>query len=296
MGVNHPAADPTGRLYSPCVTVDQAMINEACDLLGVDEREQLKDGGQKTVRLVERGGDPYVLKVITVGGSSPQALQRAAREVDLLRTLDSPHVVKAVSVLQMLGGDKENGAAWLEEFLDGEDLADTLTGPWGWDRARDLGIQIARGLGAMHAQRVVHRDLSANNSRCTSNGIVKVMDPGVARYELLPPVTLGGHPGTPGFCSPEHLKPPPAGPTAFSDVFCLGILIWMALIGVSPIPYEGDLDDYLERLSRVQIRDEASVRSGIPPEQFAFLKTCLHPQPARRFRDGNAAAEELESV
>ena len=46
----------------------------------------------------------------------------------------------------------------------------------------------------------------------------------------------------------------------------------------------------------VQIRDEASVRSGIPPEQFAFLKTCLHPQPARRFRDGNAAAEELESV
>ncbi len=276
--------------------VDQALIDEACSGLGVTEVAPLKDGGQKTVRLVQRGAEQLVLKVIKVGGTTPQALVRAAREVDLLRNLDNDHVVKVASDLLELGGPPPVGAAWLEEHLDGEDLADCVATPWAWQETKDMGVQLGRGLGAMHQVRVVHRDLSPNNVRRTSTGVFKVMDPGFARHELLAPLTVGGHPGTPGYLSPEHFNVPPAGPTPFSDVFCIGGLMWLALTGVSAVPYLGDMADYVARLRAGQLHDEAAMRASMDAARFDFLQRCLHRQPARRFKNGDEMAGALDAL
>lgn len=287
--------EPRVTTYRWHVGVDQSLINEACTGLGVVEVAALKDGGQKTVRLVSRGNEQLVLKVIQVGSTSPQALQRAAREVILLASLDSEHVVRVASDLLELGSPS-NGAAWLEEYLDGKDLADLVSSPWPWDEAAALGHQVGRGLGAMHRERVVHRDLSPNNIRRTAAGVFKVMDPGFARHELLPPLTVAGHPGTPGFLSPEHLKPPPAGPTAFSDVFCLGVLMWLVLTGTPAIPYLGDMTDYAVRLKRAEVAEASTVKSAVGDSHYRFLERCLHRQPARRFRTGDELADELEGL
>jgi serine/threonine-protein kinase len=275
--------------------VDQGLIDEACAGLGVVETAALKDGGQKTVRLVARGDETLVMKVIQVGGTTPQALQRAAREVELLATLNSDHVVRVASDLIELGSPT-TGAAWLEEYLDGEDLADLVATPWTWEDTAEMGCQIGRGLGAMHQRRVVHRDLSPHNVRRTASGAFKIMDPGFARHELLPPLTVYGHPGTPGFLSPEHLKPPPAGPTAFSDVFCVGVLMWLALTGAPAVPYHGDMTDYAVRLRHVTIDDSAGLQHSLDPARYQFLMRTLHRQPARRFRDGDELAQELEGL
>jgi eukaryotic-like serine/threonine-protein kinase len=277
------------------MAVAQALIDEACAGLVVTEVGSLKDGGQKTVRLVDRAGQHLVLKVIQVGSTSPLALQRAAREVALLEALDSDHVVKAASDLLELG-TPPNGAAWLEEHLDGDDLADLVSMPWTWDQTAAMAGQVGRGLGAMHRAHVVHRDLSANNVRRTSAGVFKIMDPGFARYELLPSLTVGGHPGTLGFLSPEHLAPPPAGPTTFSDVFCLGILMWLALTGEPAVPYLGDLSEYVDRLRRAELNDAPKVEAAVGASRFRFLTKCLHAQPARRFRHGDELADELEGL
>lgn len=276
--------------------VDQTLIDEACAGLGVVEVAPLKDGGQKTVRLVQRGMEQVVLKVIQVGGTSPQALLRAAREVDLLQNLDNVHVVKVASDLLELGGTPPSGAAWVEEYLDGEDLADCVSTPWAWPKVKDMGSQLGRGLGAMHRVRVVHRDLSPNNVRRTSTGVFKVMDPGFARHELLAPLTVGGHPGTPGYLSPEHFNVPPAGPTPFSDVFCIAGLMWLALSGVSAVPYLGDMADYAARLRAGQLHDEPAMRACVNASQFDFLRRCLHRQPARRFKNGDEMADALDSL
>lgn len=275
------------------MAVDKALLEEAYGGFGVVEVGALNDGGQKTVRLVERDGDRFVLKVIQAGSSNPQAMLRASREVELLKNLDHENVVRVSADLLELG-DPPVGAAWLEEFLDGEDLSDRLSEPWEWTEAAEMGRQVGLGLGAIHAVRVVHRDLSPNNIRCLAGGGYKVMDPGFGRHELLPPITVMGHPGTPGFMSPEHLRTPPAGPTAFSDVFCLGILIWLAKSGRQPIPYDGDMTDYATRLAKVQIEDADVMKEMVTEEQFRFLQRCLHKQPARRYRNGSEAAAEIE--
>lgn len=122
------------------MAVDQALLEEAYGGFGVVEVGALKDGGQKTVRLVERDGDRFVLKVIQAGSSNPLAMLRASREVELLKNLDHVNVVRVSSDLLELG-DPPVGAAWLEEFLDGEDLSDRLSEPWEWAEAAEMGRQ-----------------------------------------------------------------------------------------------------------------------------------------------------------
>lgn len=276
--------------------IAEDLIVEARSALGVDELEGLRGGAQKAVHLVRRGADTLVMKVIALGSSSPEALQRAEREVDLLASLRSPHVVAVKSPLVELG-DPVRGAAWLEEHLDGEDVGSLLLErQWSWEEAARLGLHVSRGLGVAHAARVVHRDLSANNVRRLSDGSFKVMDFGFARHTLLSGLTIAGQPGTYGYASPEHLHSYSGAPTAASDVFATGILMYAALAARLPIPYKDDEADYARRLLAVEAPDLADLRPGLTAEQYGVVQRCLHRQPARRYLNGTKLAEALEAL
>jgi len=277
------------------MTIDE-IIDEACAALHVTQIRPLRDGGQKSVRLVVDGhGAELVLKVVLVGGTNADALRRSQREVELLQRVDNPHVVAVRSGLIQIG-DPAEGVAWLEEYLDGDDLSNVINGPWAWESAARLGKELGSGLGALHELRVVHRDLSANNVRQLSDGSFKVMDPGFARHELRSGITIGGHPGTPGFASPEHLHSYSGGPTPFSDVFCVGILVFLTLTEQLPIPFTGETSDYLRRLHDVDVIDLAALRPDLADDQIALVKRCLHPQPARRPRNGGELASLFERL
>lgn len=272
--------------------VDDALRDEACAALGVLNPVALKHGGQKSVFQVD---GPLVVKVIEVSTSSPDAVRRAEREVELLQGVDSAFVVKVASDLIELGSPTR-AVAWLEEYLDGEDLAALLGTQWTWADASTMGVHLSKGLGALHALRVVHRDLSPSNVRKTTAGNYVVMDPGYARHELRSGLTIGGHPGTPGFASPEHLYVYSGSPTPFADVFCVGALMFAALTCEPPIPYRGDEADYVRRLSVVEKGDIRGARPDLSDEQHALIERCLHPQPARRFRNGTDLADALEGL
>lgn len=282
---------------SPVTAVDAELLSMALAELNVDDLGAIgADGGQKDVRKVKRNGRDLIMKVISIAASSPDVLRRAEREVDLLRSIGSANVVRVESGLVELD-EPVRGAAWLEEYLDGEDLTATLlNGKWTWSETEAMGAQVANGLAAGHRLEVVHRDLSSNNVRKLSDGSYKVLDFGFARHTLRSGLTVAGQPGTPGFCSPEHLNSYSGAPMPASDVFCVGILMYAALSGVMPIPYTGDDSDYISRLSRVAVQDLAELRSDLRPEHLAIVRRCMHPQPARRYRDGKSLAEALESV
>lgn len=255
----------------------------------------LKQGGQKTVLLVDRGGDRFVMKVISTGSTLPDALKRATREVDLLTTIDDDNVVKVASELVEIG-DTPDGVAWLEEYLKGEDLSDALQGPWAWDETKAMALDVARGLAALHAVKVVHRDLSANNVRKLTDGRYVVMDPGYARHTEKSQLTAAGQPGTPGFLSPEHLQGYSGAPNAASDVFGVGILMYLALTNELPIRFTGDIGDYAIRLSNVEIDDIATKRGDLADPVAELVRRALHPQPARRYRNGKRLADALKAL
>ena len=193
-------------------------------------------------------------------------------------------------------GDPVHGAAWLEEFLDGDDLTGHLGSQWSWTDTARMGLQVADGLAAAHAAGVIHRDLSSNNIRRLSDGTYKVMDFGFARHTLRSGLTVAGQPGTPGFLSPEHLNAYSGLPMPASDVFGVGTLMYAALTGELPIPYTGDEADYVKRLSKVQIIDIALKRPDLTADQQALIRRALHPQPARRFLNGRRLADALKPL
>lgn len=272
------------------------LVAEACRLLGVTDLGAIGAlGGQKAVRKVQGPSGVQVLKVVALTSAAPAALARAEREVAFLRSLSSPHVVAVQSDLVRVGA-LPDGAAWLEELLSGEDLGRLLGPQWTWAEAQALGVDVAEGLAGAHEQGVVHRDLSPNNVRRLSSGSFKVMDFGFARFTLRSGITVHGQPGTPGFMSPEHLNPFSGAPVPASDVFEVGVLMYTALTGKIPIPHDGDDFDYARRLSTASMIDISVERPDLNTEAIGVLRRMLHPQPARRHRNGAVLAEALRSI
>lgn len=276
---------------------DETLVGEAVAALELtDEGSIGAIGGQKAVRRVSRNGQTFVLKVVALEFTTGETLKRAEREVQLLASIDNPNVVKVESDLVELGSPV-HAAAWIEEYLDGDDLGNLLTGaPWSWADAKSMGVQVANGLAAGHEKSVIHRDLSANNVRRLSNGTYKVLDFGFARYTLRSGVTVAGQPGTPGYLTPEHLNSYSGGPMQMSDVFQVGILMYTALSGVSPYPWAGDDYEYILRLKNGVMKPLEQHRPDLSPEQLEVLRRVLHPQPARRFRNAAALRDALEAT
>lgn len=276
---------------------DEALVREAAAALALtDEGPIGAVGGQKAVRRVSRDGQSFVLKVVALEFTTDETLKRAEREVQLLADIDNPNVVKVESELVELGSPV-HAAAWIEEYLDGDDLGSLLDGTqWSWADTKSLGVQVANGLAAGHEKSVIHRDLSANNVRRLSNGMYKVLDFGFARHTLRSGLTVAGQPGTRGYLTPEHLNSYSGGPMQMSDVFQVGILMYTALSGVSPFPWTGDDYDYMSRLQRGVMKSLGEHRPDLSAQQVEIVHRALHPQPARRFRNAAALRDALEAT
>ena len=270
---------------------ESAALALAEPALGVTGATEIARGGQKIVYRALLQGVPVILKIAHISNLlDPNALERCQREVALLKDLHSPNVVKVLSDLAFIGTGPD-AAAWLEEELDGQDLHALLGRPWTWSDVADLLAQVGSGLSAMHASGYVHRDLSPGNVRRTTQGY-KVMDPGLAKHLNRTSITGLWQPGTPGFLSPEHAT---LGGriTPASDVYCLGILAFLALTGEFPIDPSGDPNQYRQRLLAARPPAVRSRRPDLSEPQASIVDRCLDRQPARRFLD---ADEVLDAV
>ncbi|WP_176138332.1 serine/threonine-protein kinase [Mycobacterium sp. D16Q16] len=267
------------------------LLVDACAALNVSPVRSLVPGGQKQVHVVaDAAGSESVLKLIDLGqASDPAALQRARREVELLRSVDHPNLVKVESDLRELDAPPV-AAFWLEEYLDGRDLRFCGSG-WPADQLIALGRDVSSGLGALHAIKVIHRDLSPGNVQRLASGRFVVMDPGFAKHTLRSGLTVGGQPGTPGYMTPEHLQAYSGAPTAASDVFGCAALVYLAATGQPPIPFKGDDAEYLRRLRTAQHIPLADARPDLPAPLVDLIERGLHAQPARRFRNGSKLSD-----
>src|SRR4051794_9847261 len=149
---------------------------------------------------------------------NPQARARFLAEARAASALDHPNICTIYEV-----GETAEGQLFLAmAFYDGETLKERLArGPLPVPEALDVALQVARGLAKAHRHGIVHRDIKPANLMLTADGLVKILDFGIAR---LPDQTLSGPLlGTPGYMSPEQAR---AGAVdARSDVWSLGAVL-----------------------------------------------------------------------
>ena len=272
------------------MTPDQ--LADAFAALGVANTSPMTQGGQKLVFKGTLAGVDVVVKIVPIpsGPGGQIVLERAHREVELLAAVDSPYVVSVLSEAIEIG-EPVDAVAWVEGYLEGDDLGSHLQTAWADEEVFGLLSDMAQALGACHQLSVVHRDLSPGNVRRLPSSKFVLMDPGYAKHLRLAALTGLFQPGTSGFRSPEHVAG--GNTTAASDIFSLGILAYYARSLQFPIDPTGPDHEYDRRLLHTQSDSLAVVAPDADPDLVRIVDQCLRRQPARRFLDGGELLDAL---
>lgn len=177
------------------------------------------------------------------------------------------------------------------ELVEGETLRSILErGPLPTARARDLALDLARGLAAAHARGVVHRDLKPANLVVTREGHLKILDFGLAKRSGVAPVdaiVAGTVQGTAGYMAPEQARG--EATDARTDLFAAGAILFEMLTGRRAF----DGDTYGERVAAILGRTPDLGDLG----RFApIVERCLAKDPMHRFHSAADLAWTLSMV
>jgi len=238
-----------------------------------------------------RLGRDAALKVLPAAVvSDPDRRARFEREARALAALTHPHIATIYGVEE---ADGVNALAL--ELVDGETLADRIArGRLPVDETLRIARQIAEALETAHEHGIVHRDLKPANVKITRDGVVKVLDfglakltdsadgrslPGRSAVATLPNVTgVGTIVGTPAFMSPEQARGEPADQR--TDIWAFGCILYEMLTGQSAFA-ANTVADTIARVLASEPRLEA-VPKGVPETIRTLLTRCLAKDRVQR--------------
>jgi len=223
-------------------------------------------------------------------------LERFRREARAVAQLNHPHVVGVIDA----GEDGQGGAFIVLEYVEGETLKDRIrrhgagVGGMPISEAIAYAIEIARALGAAHAQGIVHRDVKPQNVLIDEEGSAKVTDFGIARTLDQEGLTAVGRVlGTTDYVSPEQALGHAV--TGQSDLYSLGIVIFEMLTGEVPFGGENQvvvaMKHVREALPDVQVR-----RPEVSSALAAIVDRATAKELEARYADDAELCGDLEDV
>ncbi|HET7711474.1 MAG TPA: protein kinase [Thermoanaerobaculia bacterium] len=226
----------------------------------------------------------------------PAALARFEREARSVAALSHPNVVAIHDF-----GNAEGTVYIVMELLEGATLRQRLAeAAVPIARALDWGYQIAQGLSAAHERGVIHRDLKPDNIFVTRDGVLKILDFGLARLEAeesadansatLAQTTPGTVLGTVGYLSPEQARGEPADHR--SDIFAFGVVLYEVIAGRPAFARSTAADSLVAILSE-EPTPLAELGRFVPPEVEEILAHCLEKNRDERFRSARDLAFAL---
>jgi serine/threonine protein kinase len=228
-------------------------------------------------------------------------LQRFDREARALAALNHPNVAG------IHGIDRVDGVCFLAlELVPGEDLAERIArGPLPRPEALDVCRQIAEGLEAAHEAGVLHRDLKPANVRVTADGVVKLLDFGLAKSAgpgaSGAGTSMAGGPGaepdsfltteeglvlgTPTYMSPEQARG--RAVDRRTDIWALGCVLFECLCGRRAFGGDSVTDVLAAVIEREP--DWSALPGDTPPRIRELLGRCLDKDSRTRLRDAGEA-------
>jgi Tol biopolymer transport system component/serine/threonine protein kinase len=269
----------------------------------------LGSGGMGEVYRARDGrlGRDVAVKVLPEAfAARPDRLARFEREARAAGALAHPNILAVHDV-----GRQASQPYVVFELLEGATLRERLrTGdPLPLRKCLEFALQTARGLDAAHGKGIVHRDLKPENLLVTSDGVVKILDFGLAKLQGEPEILAGSSVstqseapwrteagallGTAGYMSPEQVRGQAVDPR--SDVFALGAVLHETLAG-APAFLRSTRPETLLAILGEDPQDLARLRPPVPAAVRALVRRCLEKDPGERFQSARDLAFAIEGL
>jgi serine/threonine protein kinase/Tol biopolymer transport system component len=284
-----PASPARGRPGSPDDRLEGSTVSQY-RILG------LLGGG--SMGTVYRAEDTRLRRIVALKFLPPEltrdpvAKARFFQEAQAASALDHPNICTIHEV-----GEAGDGSLYLAmASYDGETVRSRLArGPLPVALAVEIARQAALGLAKAHRSGIVHRDIKPANLIVTVDGVVKILDFGVAKLRGPGGVSLAGSfLGTPAYMSPEQARGEEVDPRA--DVWSLGVVLYEMLAGVRPFKGGDDLTSVLRSLLEDRPEPLSRLRPEVPPELERIVARMLARSPAGRHPSAADVAADLAAI
>jgi hypothetical protein len=224
------------------------------------------------------------LKQLTQKGEHDERVDAVAlfeNEFHVLSQLNHPCVIKVYDY-----GVCRSGPYYTMELLDGGDLRERA--PLPWREACRFFFGICSSLALLHSRRLIHRDISPRNIRCTQDGTAKLIDFGA----MLPMGPTRQIVGTPAFVAPEAVQGLALDGRA--DLFSLGATLYFALTGQAP----SQARDFSQVLALSQAKPTTPSRlvQGLPHALDHLVLSLIDPEPGARPRTAFEVMQRLAAA
>jgi serine/threonine protein kinase len=222
----------------------------------------------------------------------PDMARRFLSEIRLARRITHPNVCRLHEY-----GESEGIRYLCMELVDGVNLKEVLRARrLGTEDAYDVAVAAAEGLGAVHAQGVIHRDFKSANIMVDARGQVKVMDFGIAKEvgSDTTGVSLAGHVmGTPEYMSPEHAQ---GGRVDYrSDIYALGCVIFEIFAGRALFQGSSAIDTLRRHLHEpLPFTNDAGPL--VPEPLVPVLTRALAKKPDERYSSVADLVEDMRAA
>jgi eukaryotic-like serine/threonine-protein kinase len=235
--------------------------------------------------------------------TDPDRVGRFEQEARATAALNHPNIVALYDI-----GNERGTAYVVSELLTGGTLRERIAaGPMPVRKVVEIGLGVLNGLAAAHERGIAHRDVKPENIFLTADGMVKILDFGLAKLSHSvaldagqsvatvtgPGTTPGLVLGTIGYMAPEQVRGLPADHR--SDIFAFGAVLFEMLTGRRAFHGPTTADTMTAILTSDPL-DLASAPAGVPAAVNAVVRRCLEKDPRERFQSARDLSFALQAM
>lgn len=261
------------------------------------------DGRYELIELIGVGGmaDIYKAKDITEErtvavkilknefAASEDFLRRFRNESKAIALLSHPNIVKIYDV-----GFAEKLQYIVMEYIDGITLTEYIErqGVLKWRDAIHFTTQILRALQHAHDRGIVHRDIKSQNVMLLSDGTIKVMDFGIARFNRETDKTMSEKAiGSVHYISPEQARGEVTDEK--SDIYSVGVMLYEMLTGKKPFDGDNPVSIALKHMQAIPKR-MTEINPSIPEGLEEITIKAMQKEPSKRYQTAGEMIKDIE--
>jgi len=206
------------------------------------------------------------------------------KEAEICQQLEGhPNTIKIIDVVEHHGR-----VVLIQEFVAGRSLLELIFGSLGESEKERIILQLVDVVAHAHKNRIVHRDIKPENVLIRSDGLLKLLDYGVAK-ELKDKKFSSTMVGSRPYMAPEQIM---GESQIASDVWALGVIIYMLYTHVLPF-VEANEKALMDLILTREPDPPRQIKPDIPVELEKIILKCLNKDPKKRFADAEVLRETI---